>query len=112
LDVDRVSALAEESYMLATDLADYLVGKGVPFRQAHGIMRDLCQHCESSATALGDLTIGEYQRFSEHFEEDVFQITAQSSAAARDNPGGTAPRRVAEELDQAKQLMSEAGYGV
>ena len=111
LDVDRVSALAEESYMLATDLADYLVGKGVPFRQAHGIMRDLCQHCESSATALGDLTIEEYQRFSEHFEEDVYQITAQSSAAARDNPGGTAPRRVAEELNQAKQLMSEAGYG-
>ena len=111
LNVDRVSALAEESYMLATDLADYLVGKGVPFRQAHGIMRDLCQHCESSATALGDLTIEEYQRFSEHFEEDVFQITAQSSVAARDNPGGTAPRRVAEELDQAKQLMSEAGYG-
>ncbi len=111
LNVDRVSALAEESYMLATDLADYLVGKGVPFRQAHGIMRDLCQHCESSATALGDLAIKEYQRFSEHFEEDVYQITAQSSVAARDNPGGTAPRRVAEELDQAKQLMSEAGYG-
>ena len=111
LDVDRVTSLAGESYMLATDLADYLVGKGVPFRLAHGIMRELCEHCESTATALGDLSIDEYQRFSEHFTEDVFQITAQSSAAARDNPGGTAPRRVAEELKQAMQILLEAGNG-
>ena len=111
LNVDRVTSLAGESYMLATDLADYLVGKGVPFRQAHGIMEKLCEHCESNATALGDLTIEEYRRFSEHFAEDVFQITAQSSTAARDNPGGTAPRRVAEELKQAKELLLEAGNG-
>jgi len=111
LDVDRVTSLAGESYMLATDLADYLVGKGVPFRQAHGIMRELCEHCESTGTLLGDLPIEEYQRFSEHFAKEVFQITAQSSAAARDNPGGTAPRRVAEELEQAKQILSEAGNG-
>ncbi len=111
LDVDRVTSLAGESYMLATDLADYLVGKGVPFRLAHGIMRELCEHCESTATALGDLSIDEYQRFSEHFTEDVFQITAQSSAAARDNPGGTAPRRVAEELKQAMQILLETGNG-
>ena len=73
--------------------------------------RELCQHCESTATALGDLTMEEYRRFSEHFADDVFLITAQSSIAARDNPGGTAPRRVAEELKQAKQLLLEAGNG-
>ena len=115
LDVDRVASLAGESYMLATDLADYLVGKGVPFREAHGIMRELCGHCESSGQGLGDLTLADYQRYSEHFAEDVYQITAQSSAAARDNPGGTAPGRVAEELKRAKQLLegftTEAGNG-
>ena len=51
-------------------------------------------------------------RFSEMFGEDVFQITAQASVAARDNPGGTAPNRVAYELDQAQAVLSEAGYGV
>ena len=111
LDVNRVSALAEESNMLATDLADYLVSKGVPFRQAHGIMRELCDYCESNAKGLATLAMEDYQRFSEHFAEDIYQITARSSAEARDNPGGTAPRRVAEELKQAKAILSEAQDG-
>ena len=111
LDVDRVSALAEESNMLATDLADYLVSKGVPFRQAHGIMRELCDYCESNAKGLANLAMEDYQRFSEHFAEDIYQITARSSAEARDNLGGTAPRRVAEELKQAKAILSEAQDG-
>jgi argininosuccinate lyase len=111
LDVDRVSALAEESNMLATDLADYLVSKGVPFREAHGIMRELCDYCESNAKGLANLAMEDYQRFSEHFAEDIYQITARSSAEARDNLGGTAPSRVAEELKQAKAILSEAPDG-
>ena len=111
LDVDRVSALAEESNMLATDLADYLVSKGVPFRQAHGIMRELCDYCESNARGLATLAMEDYQRFSEHFAEDIYQITARSSVEARDNLGGTAPRQVAEELKQAKAILSEAQDG-
>ena len=111
LDVDRVSALAEESNMLATDLADYLVSKGVPFRQAHGIMRELCDYCEYNAKGLANLAMEDYQRFSEHFAEDIYQITARSSAEARDNLGGTAPSRVAEELKQAKAILSEAQDG-
>ena len=112
LDEARVGSLAGESYMLATDLADYLVGKGVPFRRAHGIVRDLCGFCESQGKGLDELPLADYCRFSEMFGEDVFQITAQASVAARDNPGGTAPNRVAYELDQAQAVLSEAGYGV
>ena len=109
LNSERVESLAGESYMLATDMADYLVGKGVPFREAHGVMRRLCQHCESAGLSLSDLPLSEYREFSPHFTEDVYEITAAASVAARDNPGGTAPNRVADGLARAKELLHEAG---
>jgi len=109
LNTGRVESLAGESYMLATDMADYLVGKGVPFREAHGVMRRLCQHCEAGGTSLADLPLSEYREFSPHFGDDVYAITAAASVAARDNPGGTAPNRVAEGLARAKKILREAG---
>ena len=108
VNTERVESLAGESYMLATDMADYLVSKGVPFREAHGVMRRLCQHCESAGISLSDLPIAEYREFSPHFDEDVYSITAAASVAARDNPGGTAPNRVAEGLARAKKILREA----
>ena len=111
LNEERVSSLAGESQMLATDLADYLVGKGMPFREAHGIMRELSHHCDNWEIGLQDLPMVEYQKFSGLFEDDVYEITAESSAAARDNPGGTAPGRVAAALAEAKKLLEAAGNG-
>ena len=108
LNADRVASLASESYMLATDLADYLVGRGVPFREAHGVMRRLCQHCEAEGRSLSNLPLAEYREFSPHFDDDVYAITAAASVAARDNPGGTAPNRVAEGLARAKRILQEA----
>jgi argininosuccinate lyase len=112
LDVARVSSLAGESYMLATDLADYLVGKGLPFREAHRILRDLCRYCEDQGRDLQSLPLEEYQRFSSHFQQDVYQISALASVAARDNPGGTAPPRVAEALRQAHQDLESSNDGL
>ncbi|PKB78262.1 MAG: argininosuccinate lyase [SAR202 cluster bacterium Io17-Chloro-G9] len=112
LDQERVESLAGESYMLATDLADYLVNKGVPFREAHGIVKELCGFCESQGKGLNELSLADYHGFSPKFGQDVFQITAQSSASARDNPGGTAPQQVALELDKAREILTEAGYGI
>ena len=112
LDTDRVNSLAGEHFILATDLADYLVGKGVPFREAHGALRQLCDYCESQDKDLQDLTLEEYHGFSPHFDEDVYSITAKSSAAARDNTGGTAPNRVAEEIARAKELMEGNANGL
>ena len=108
LNVAQVTRMAGESYMLATDLADYLVGKGVPFREAHGVMRRLCAHCESEGRELGDLSLAEYHGFSDRFDEGVYEITALASVSARDNPGGTAPNRVAEGLNLARQLLEAA----
>ena len=109
LDADRVESLAGESYMLATDMADYLVGKGVPFREAHGVMRRLCRYCEESGAALSDLPLTEYHKFSPYFGAEVYDITAAASVAARDNPGGTAPGRVAEGLARAQGILAGAG---
>jgi argininosuccinate lyase len=108
LNTQRVESLASESYMLATDLADYLVGRGVPFREAHGVMRRLCQRCEADGTSLSALPLSEYRQFSPHFDDDVYAITAAASVAARDNPGGTAPNRVAEGLSRANTILAEA----
>jgi argininosuccinate lyase len=111
LNEERVSSLASESQMLATDLADYLVGKGMPFREAHGIMRRLSRYCDDEHVSLQDLPMAEYQKMSDLFQNDVYDITAESSAAARDNPGGTAPTRVAAALIEAKNILEAAGYG-
>ena len=111
LNEERVSSLAGESQMLATDLADYLVGKGMPFREAHGIMRALSQYCDQENTSLRRLSLNEYRKLSDLFQEDVYDITAESSAAARDNPGGTAPGRVAAALIEAKKILEAAGDG-
>ena len=111
LNEERVSSLAGESQMLATDLADYLVGKGMPFREAHGILRQLSQQCDDNNISLQDLPLTEYQKLSNLFTDDVYNISAESSTAARDNPGGTAPNRVAAALEEAKKILETANNG-
>ena len=108
LNEKRVSLLAGESQMLATDLADYLVAKGMPFREAHGIMRELSRRCDEKQIRLSEMPMSEYKNLSELFEEDVKNITAESSASARNNPGGTAPTRVAAALAEAKKTLENA----
>ncbi|MBI4200382.1 MAG: argininosuccinate lyase [Chloroflexi bacterium] len=103
----RMRQAAEESYVLATDLADYLVGKGVAFREAHGIVARLTSYAKEQDKRLHDLTLDEYHQFSPHFDEDVYKVTLESSVAARDVPGGTAPARVEEALANARALLKE-----
>ena len=111
LDVKRVTSLAGASYVLATDVADYLVAKEVPFREAHGIVAGLCQYSESQGKELEELSLEEYRQFCPEFDQEVLHITAQSSAAARDNLGGTAPGRVAQALNQAEKLLEAHADG-
>ena len=112
LNEERVSSLAGESQMLATDLADYLVAKGMPFREAHGIMRELSRQCDERRINLSEMPISEYRKLSELFDDDVNNITAESSASARDNPGGTAPHRVAAALAEAKKTLEAVEHGL
>ena len=101
----RMREAAADAAMLATDLADYLVRKGEPFRSAHRIVADLVRYAESQGVSLDKLKLSEYRRLSPRFDEDVYEISAESSVAGRDVPGGTAPRRVEEALQEASRLL-------
>jgi len=97
----------ERGYLLATDLADYLVKKGETFRSAHGIVARLVSYAAAKNKSFAELSLGEYREFSPLFEEDVSAITVASSIAARDVPGGTAPKRVAQALAAARKTLEE-----
>jgi argininosuccinate lyase len=105
VDRERAEAAASRGYTLATDVADYLVARGLPFRDAHGAVADLVQFAQSEGRRFDELTLDEYRRFSPMFDEDVFRIDIRSSVAARDVPGGTAPVRVSAALKAARERL-------
>ncbi|MFP6568991.1 MAG: argininosuccinate lyase [Dehalococcoidia bacterium] len=108
-DSDRMSGAAESSYVLATDIADYLVGKGMPFREAHVIVSALSDRLIDGGRYFKDLSFDEYYAASPLFERNVMDIGIDSSIASRDVYGGTAPGRVKAALEDAKRRLKEAG---
>jgi len=103
---ENTEQAARQGYILATDLADYLVKKGEAFRTAHQIVARLVSYAMEKGKSFSELSPGEYKEFSPLFGEDVYSITVESSVAARDVIGGTAPKRVAEALSRAKKIIS------
>jgi argininosuccinate lyase len=95
-------------YILATDLADYLVKKGEAFRTAHGIVAELVRHATKKDKSLSELGLAEYKEFSPLFGEDVYSITIESSIAARDVIGGTSPGQVNRALAAARKTVEQA----
>jgi len=93
-NLERMRKAAGESFSLATDVADYLVKKGMPFRQAHEVVGGLVRECEKRGCELNKLPMDVYHSASALFEADVLEISVESALAARDLPGGTAPNRV------------------
>jgi argininosuccinate lyase len=86
---------ALRGYATATDLADYLVRKGVPFRDAHEVVGLSVAHGIQIKKDLSELSLEELQRFSDKIEADVFEVlTLEGSVAARNHLGGTAPEQV------------------
>ncbi len=105
-DATRMRRAASADYALATDVADYLVRKGLPFRDAHDAVGKLVQYAEERGKSFAQLTIDEYRRFSPLFGADVTQLSLASSLRARDVPGGTAPRRVSTAIRQWKRRLA------
>jgi len=95
-------------YLLATDLADYLVAKGIAFREAHEAVAKLVGHAAGKGKTLEEISLAEYRKFSALFESDVFGINAASSTRARDVIGGTAPVQVGRALRRARALLKKA----
>ena len=105
VQAERMRTAVLNSYALATDVADYLVAKGLPFREAHGIVARLSSHALESGKRLDELDLDTYRGLSDRFEEDVLSITVESSIRARDVFGGTAPNRVEAAIDAAKAKL-------
>ena len=108
---ERMREAARGSYVLATDIADYLVSKGLPFREAHGVVARLSQYALKRGVQFEQLTLEEYRGFSELFDEDVLGISVASSVAARDVQGGTAFGRVRQALSDAKAELEAENDG-
>jgi argininosuccinate lyase len=93
-------------FMEATDLADYLVTKGLPFREAHEIVGRIVLHCERAGCTLPQVPLDTLQSFSNKFGSDVHAVLSpQAIVKRRDNPGAVAPRRVKAALKQARKRL-------
>jgi argininosuccinate lyase len=107
LDRERARAAAIRDFTNATDLADYLVRKGLEFRQAHEVIGRIVVYASENGRELHELTVAECRRFSPLFDQDLYQaISLDSSLAHKNQIGGTAPERVREELARARESLS------
>jgi argininosuccinate lyase len=98
-DETRMAELAPQGFSLATDVADWLVRQGVPFREAHEITGKLVQFCEKNDLELDEPTDAQYAAIDPRLSGEVRSVlTVAGSIASRDGTGGTAPVRVAEQL--------------
>jgi len=104
---ENAEQAVNRGYMLATDLADYLVKKGESFRTAHDIVGRLVSHAAEEDKSFSELSLAEYKSFSPLFGKDVYSVTVKSSLAARDVIGGTAPKQVEKALAAAKKIIAD-----
>ncbi|HCZ48873.1 MAG TPA: argininosuccinate lyase [Gammaproteobacteria bacterium] len=102
----RLREAARAGYATATDLADYLVRKGLPFRDAHEVVGRAVRAAASDERDLADMTLDELRAFSPLIDADIFDVlTLEGSVAARDHLGGTAPRQVRAAVGRARARL-------
>jgi argininosuccinate lyase len=106
LNVDCMRAAASKGMMNATELADYLVRKGVPFREAHEVVGKIVVRAMENEVELSELSLDELRSFSNEIEGDVFEsLSLEQTLGSKSLAGGTAPERVAEALRNARGLL-------
>ena len=103
---ENMRAATQKGFATATDLADYLVRQGMPFRDAHEVVGKAVARCIEKGCDLADLDLSELQAFSDTIGPDVFDaLTLEGSVAARNHIGGTAPQQVREAILRARQRI-------
>ena len=104
----RMKKAAEGDFACATDVADYLAKKGVPFRTAHGVTGKIVRWCLEENRTLQNMTIEEYKSFDEHFDVDICEtVRAKNCAEARTSYGGASPRSVKENIRSIKKRLAK-----
>ena len=105
---DNMERAALQGFSTATDLADYLVRKGVAFRDAHEVVGKAVRYGVERGRDLAQLSLDELRRFSAAIAQDVFDVlTLEGSVAARNHPGGTAPQQVSAAIARARTRMAQ-----
>ena len=113
LNAEQMRIAAGRGFSTATDLADYLVCKGLPFRQAHAIVGKTVHYCLTAGKDLPDLTLDEFRQFSDKFAPDIFDhVTLIASVNARKATGGTAREAVEYEISRARRALSAANNDI
>lgn len=106
-NTDKMQAATAEGFVLATDVADYLVQKGLPFRDAHAVVGALVQYCLSHRTVLEKLSLDELRRHSPLFKGDIADVlSAESSVSKRKSAGGTAPEEVKKQITALRKIVN------
>lgn len=105
---ENMRAAVMKGFATATDLADYLVRQGTPFRDAHEIVGKAVSRCVEKVCDLSDLSLQELQGFSPGIGKEVFEfLTPEGSVAARNHIGGTAPNQVKAAIERARERLAE-----
>jgi len=107
LNKKTIQKASEDPELLATDIADYLVEKGMPFREAYKIVAAIIKHSNKNNLTLKKFSLKKYQDFSELFDKDIFKITTSSSIQSRDVPGGTSTKQVIHSIKKAKMILEK-----
>ena len=102
---EKMVEALDKGYVLATDMADYLVRKGAAFRVAHEAVGKLVNWAIEKDKVFSQVSLSEYRHFSPLFEDDVYLITIDRSLSARNSPGGTAPEQVRQALKEARKIL-------
>ncbi|GHU65556.1 argininosuccinate lyase [Clostridia bacterium] len=106
----RMARKASDGFTNATDAADYLVGKGLPFREAHEVVGNIVRDCVKRDCGITDLAIEELQDYTQLFDEDVYTSLSMEACVARRNlPGGPAPETVSAAIAAAKDRLETLG---
>jgi argininosuccinate lyase len=106
INPEEMAKAAKKGFLTATDLAFYLVGRNVPFREAHRIVGEIVTYCSDSNMELEYLSLQQLKKFSNAFTYDATRIlSVVSSVTAKELPGGTAPKRVKEEIKRARTKL-------
>ena len=102
----RMEDSAKHGFTNATDAADYLVKKGVPFRDAHGIVGQLVLTCIEKGIALDDLTLDEYKAISPVFEQDIYEaISMKTCVEKRETYGAPGPKVMEQIIAENKEYL-------
>ncbi len=105
-DTDKMRKAAGEGFINATDLADYLVLKGLPFRSAYKLSGEIVNFCAENSCVLEDLALEKYKKFSPLFEEDLYEfISLENCAAKRISRGGTGKGSVEKQIKIIKEML-------